>query len=48
MQIKIQVQTVGTVQNHQEWEGVIPIPIIRAPRGNLLVQEEETHQKSNS
>jgi hypothetical protein len=37
MQIKIQEQTVGTVQNHQEWQGVIPIPIILVQRGNHLV-----------
>jgi len=48
MQIKIQVQTVGKVQNHQEWQRVILIPIIRAQRVNHLVQEKETHQKSNS
>lgn len=47
MQIKIQEQTVGTVQNHQEWQGVIPILITQAQQENLLVHQEETHQKSN-
>jgi len=47
MQIKIQEQTLGTVQNQQELQVVTPIPIILVQRGNLLVHQEETHQKSN-
>jgi hypothetical protein len=47
MQIKIQVQTVGTVQNQQELQGATPILITLVKQGILLVHQEEIHQKSN-
>ena len=44
MQIKIQVQTVGTVQNQQERQGATPILIIPVKRGILQAETEETQQ----
>lgn len=44
MQIKIQVQTVGTVQNQQERQGATPILIIPVKRGILQAKTEEIHQ----
>jgi hypothetical protein len=44
MQIKIQVQTVGTVQNQQERQGATPILIIPVKRGILQAETEEIHQ----
>jgi hypothetical protein len=44
MQIKIQVQTVGTVQNQQERQGATPILIIPVKRGILQAEIGEIHQ----
>lgn len=44
MQIKIQVQTVGTVQNQLERQGATPILIIPVKRVILQAETEEIHQ----